>query len=346
MASEDWGTTPDLNTLDLKLSLLKEGSSFSFFQAIRLLKNYISSEDTQETNNSSGFSHIRVTPLLSLAFPPADIHTIEEISDVTSSFYSITANFFGLYGVSSPLPTFYTEDLIDEIDDETRATKDFIDIIHQRLYHLLYQAWIKYRQFQKVSEERNTDHITRLFCLLGLGEPGFREGINNAEQLLRYIGLFSQSPRSALGLKTILRDHLNLPIDILPCIQRKARIPEDQRIQLGKKNAGLGLDSFLGEEIDDRMGKFRILVGPLDEQKYRAFIPGSELYNRLVSLADLFVLDPLEYDIDVIMTASQAQTICLGGNRWASLGHDTWIFSGETMGSTTSRFYPGHQITN
>jgi type VI secretion system protein ImpH len=244
------------------------------------------------------------------------------------------------------LPTFYTEDLMDEVDDETRATKDFIDIIHQRLYHLLYQAWLKYRQFQQVSEERDSGHITRLFCLLGLGEPGFREGMDNAEQLLRYLGLFSQSPRSALGLKTVLKDHLNLPVDILPCVQRKAKIPIDQRIQLGSRNAGLGLDSFLGEEMDDRMGKFRIRVGPLDEQRYRAFIPGSELYNRLVFLTGLYVLDPLEYDIDVTMAASQAQTVCLGGSRWASLGHDTWIFSGETLGRTTSRFYPGRQTTN
>jgi type VI secretion system protein ImpH len=346
MAGEDWGTSPDLNPLDLKLSLLKEGSSFSFFQAIRLLRNYVSSEDKQDASVYSGFSHIRVNPLLSLTFPPADIHTIEEISDGNSSYYSITVNFFGLYGVSSPLPTFYTEDLMDEADDEAGATKEFIDIIHQRLYHLLYQSWMKYRQFQQVSEERDAGHITRLFCLLGLGEPGFREDMDNAEQLLRYIGLFSQSPRSALGLKTLLQDQLNLPIDILPCISRRARIPTDQRIQLGSRNAGLGMDSFLGEEIDDRMGKFRILVGPLDEQKYRAFIPGSKLYNRLVALTDLFVLDPLQYDIDVTMAASQAMTVCLGGSRWASLGHDTWIFSGDTMGKTTSRFYPGHETTN
>jgi type VI secretion system protein ImpH len=346
MAGEDWGTSPDLKKLDLKLSLLKEGPSFSFFQAIRLLRHYISTEDKQDTPEYSGFSHIRISPLLSLAFPPADIDKIEEIRDVTTSHYSITANFFGLYGVSSPLPTFYTEDLMDEVNDDARATKDFIDIIHQRLYYLLYRGWMKYRQFQQVSEEQNTDHITRLFCLLGLGEPGFRQGIENVEQLLRYIGLFSQSPRSALGLKTLLQDQLHLPVDILPCVPRKAKIPVDQQIQLGSRNAGLGLDSFLGEEMDDRMGKFRILVGPLDEQEYRAFIPGSTMYKKLVFLADLFVLDPLEYDIDVTMAHSQAQTICLGGSRWASLGRDTWLFSGETMGKTTSRFYPAHEKTN
>ena len=342
MAGEDRGTSPDIKKLDLKLSLLKEGASFSFFQAMRLLRHYISIRDAPE---NSEFSHILIEPLLSLAFPAADIQKIEEISDVDTTTYKITANFFGLYGVSSPLPTFYTEDLMDEVNDDARAAKGFIDIIHQRLYHLLFKSWMKYRQFQQVNEERNTDHITRLFCLLGLGETGFRQDIDKAEQLLRYIGLFSQSPRSALGLKTLLQDYLHLPVDILPCVLRKARIPVNQQLQLGGMNV-LGVDSFLGEEIDDRMGKFRIQVGPLDEQRYRAFIPGSEMYNRLVFLTSLFVLDPLEYDIDVTMAENQAQKVCLGGGRWASLGRDTWLFSGETKGKTTSRFYPGLETTN
>lgn len=342
MAGQDWGTSPALK-LDLKLSLLKEGASFSFFQAIRLLQHFLQAEETPAQRETSGFSHIRITPLLSLAFPPADIHKIEEISSKGASYYSIVANFFGLYGVSSPLPTFYTEDLIDDVDDDSTATKDFIDVIHQRLYYLLFKSWMKYRQFQQVTEERDTTHMERLYCLVGLGEPGFRRGIDHAQQLLRYTGLFSQSPRSALGLKTLLQDSLQLPVDVIPCVLRKAKIPVDQRIQLGSRNGGLGLDGYLGEEIDDRMGKFRIHIGPLDERDYRAFIPGSKLYRQLVFLTNMFVLEPLEYDIDVTMAASQAQTLCLGGNRWASLGHDTWIYSGATMGKTTTRFSPEHR---
>lgn len=343
MAGEDRGTSPDIKKLDLKLSLLKEGASFSFFQAMRLLRRYVS---TQEVPEDSEFSNILIEPLLSLAFPAADIQNIEEFSDADITTYKITANFFGLYGVSSPLPTFYTEDLMDEVNNDSRAAKDFIDIIHHRLYHLLFKSWMKYRQFQQVNEERNAAHITRLFCLLGLGETSFRQNIENSEQLLRYIGLFSQSPRSALGLKTLLQDYLHLPVDILPCVLRKARIPEDQQLKLGSVNSALGVDSFLGETIDDRMGKFRILIGPLDAQNYRDFLPGSKMYNRLVFLTGLFVLDPLEYDIDVTMAENQAQKVCLGREQWSSLGRDTWLFSGESMGKTTSRFYPDREVTS
>ncbi|OQX20448.1 MAG: hypothetical protein BWK76_01235 [Desulfobulbaceae bacterium A2] len=343
MAGADRAATPDIG-LDLKLSLLKEGHAYAFFQAVRLLRYAVAHEHQADDMREEGATlpQLRILPNLSLAFPAADIEKIEELATETRSRFQMTVNFFGLYGVASPLPTFYTEDLLDQVDTDLRAGKDFLDIIHQRLYALLYHAWLKYRLFLQVNEERASEHLTRLFCLLGLGEPILREGMEQPEQLLRYLGLFAHTTRSALGLKTLLEDALQLPVEILPCLPRKARIPVDQRIRLGG-GPPLGEDSFLGEEMDDRMGKFRLQVGPLNEQEYRAFIPGSTKYNRLVFMTNLYVLDPLDYDIDVTMAASQARTTCLGHPQWSCLGRDTWLFSGETMGATTSRFYPGQE---
>ncbi|HEB49758.1 MAG TPA: type VI secretion system baseplate subunit TssG [Desulfobulbus sp.] len=340
MAGTDRGTTPDLR-LDLKLSLLKEGHSYSFYQVLRLLRCCLDRAG-EEGAGSDGdpLDRVLVRPGLSLAFPPADVEGVEEIVHGEESRFRVTATFFGLYGVSSPLPTFYTEELMDEASDDESVSREFLDIIHHRLYRLLFQAWLKYRQAPQVLEERNQDHVERLFCLLGLGEPEFREGIRDSPRLLRYTGLFAQSCRSALGLETLLRDGLGLPVQVEPCVRRKARIPDDQRIRLGAMTVPLGRDSFLGQEMDDRMGKFRIRVGPLAEEDYRAFFPGSPMLERLVELTGLYLLEPLEYDIDVTMAAREGRTTCLGGPQWASLGLDTWLFSDGEMEQATSRFYP------
>ncbi len=311
MAGANGGSSPDLK-IDLKLSLLKEGSAYSFYQAIRLLRHYTALASAAKNRAQQSLDAVKIVPNLSLAFPAADIETIEELADTQHGNFKITANFLGLYGSSSPLPTFYTEDLIAERDDDELAGKDFLDIIHQRLYQLLFKSWLKYRQFQQVTEERDPAHLERLFCLLGMGENTYRENFEDPYALIRYIGLFSQSPRSAQGLKTLLEDALLIPIEVIPNIHRKAKIPDDQRIQLGNPEIRLGQDSFLGQELDDRMGKFRLKIGPLDEPAYRTFFPGSKLFNKLVSLTDLFVTDPLDYDIDVSMTSSQAQTGLLG----------------------------------
>lgn len=340
MASTDRGTSPDLK-LDLKLSLLKEGKNFSFFQVIRLLRLYLNSSASGEDSAPYEHKEIHIVPHLSLGFPASDIESVTEYTDQhDQNTFRIKANFLSLYGASSPLPGFYSEELLDEKSEDNSASRDFLDIIHQRLYLLFFQSWLKYRQFQQISEEEDDSHLERLFCLLGMGEPGFREKIENPNDLLRYIGLFSQTPRSALGLKTLLSDALNLPVEVVCCLERSAKIPEDQRIQLGANVVGLGNDSFLGEEIKDRMGKFRIKVGPLDEPNYRAFFPGSPLYNKVITLTDLFVNDPLDYDIEVRMAGQQAKTVCLGDKQWSGLGLDSWLFSGEEIGEKSNLFQP------
>ncbi|WLE99138.1 MAG: type VI secretion system baseplate subunit TssG [Candidatus Electrothrix communis] len=340
MAGTDRGTPLDLG-LDIKLSLLKRGKEFSFFQAVRLLRLYLNAPSSADASLPYGHDQLHIVPHLSLAFPASDIESIEEeTSPEENNSFRIQANFLSLYGASSPLPVFYTEELLAEASEEESASRDFLDIIHQRLYLLFFQSWLKYRQFQQVYEEQDSSHIDRLFCLLGLGEPEFREHVKDAPSLLRYTGLFSQAPRSAQGLKTLLTDSLNLPVDIISCLKRKAKIPEDQRIRLGADEVGLGNDSFLGEEIDDRMGKFRIKIGPLDEPNYRALFPGSALYNKVVMLTDLFVTDPLEYDIEVTMAGQQAKTVCLGGEQWSRLGLDSWLSSEEYIGEKSNLFTP------
>ena len=74
-----------------------------------------------------------------------DNETYEQIELDADGRYRIEANFFGLYGVTSPLPTFYTEDLIDEMRQGHSAGRDFVDILHAALYPLLFRAWEKHR---------------------------------------------------------------------------------------------------------------------------------------------------------------------------------------------------------
>ncbi|MCI5122372.1 MAG: hypothetical protein D3908_14520, partial [Candidatus Electrothrix sp. AUS4] len=99
----------------------------------------------------------------------------------------------------------------------------------------------------------------------------------------------------------------------------------------------------LGEELDDRAGKFRVRIGPLDEADYRALVPGSTLYKKVVLLTELYVTDPLEYDIEVTMAERQARTVCLGAEQWSRLGLDSWLSSEEYIGEKSNLFTPtGH----
>lgn len=335
MAGQDRGPS-----FDLKLDLLKEGHSFSFFQIIRLLRLFIGPTNKSDQADGLDSEYIRIRPNLSLSFPPSDVERIEEIEGQENQFL-VTANFLGLYGNSSPLPTFYTEDLIDEVSDDESVTRDFLDIINHRLFQLLFQCWSKNRQYLKIVEEHNFHYLQRLFCLIGLGEDEIRQDVSEPYQLLRYVGLLTQLPRSSLGLKTLLRDALyQIPLKIIPCIPRKTKIPDEQKLLLGWSGSVLGVDSFLGEEIADRMGMFRIQLGPVEYGQFQKLLPEGEWYQKLTSLTKLYVVEPLDYDIEIILSDKQIQTACLGATQWSRLGLDTWLFSGDNLGDVRARFYP------
>jgi type VI secretion system protein ImpH len=239
------------------------------------------------------------------------------------------------------LPTFYTEDLIDEESQDESASRDFIDIVNQHLFTLLFACWSKYRLHLKILEETNPQQIEQLFCLLGLGEKALRQSIPKPDRLLRYLGLFTQFPRSAAGLQTLLQDALDaIPVSVIPCVYRKAKIPEGQRLQMGISGSSLGMDSYVGEEIEDRMGKFRIQLGPMTKSDFRRFAPRKEDFDWLVLLTNMYFVEPLEYDVEVIMAAYEVQCVVLGDETCSILGEDSWIFSDDQWGEVSAVFQP------
>lgn len=317
---------------DVNDRLLSESRSFSFYQAMRLLRHSMHTGQKKDTD-------IRIRPKLALSFPPGDIDRIDYIENDDHPYFQVTATFLGLYGAASPLPTFYTEDLIYEKNEDESVSRDFLDIINQRLYQLVYQGWLKYRQYFQVVEEKSAISLERLYCLVGLGTRALQAEQDDNYQLLRYIGLMTQFPRSAAGLKAMLTDALSgLPLTITPCIPRTAGIPMEQQCHLGTSGCSMGMNSYMGEEIEDRMGKLGIRIGPLEQADFLRFTPGNEGYKRLVSLTTMYLTDPLVLEVELVLAANQAETVCLGDPVRGSLGVTTWVFSETTMGEVCTRF--------
>ena len=331
MASKNRGQTPDI-----KERLFKESSRFSFVQAFRLLHFILSKQTGLIPDDQDIQKKIRVRPELSLDFPENDITAIENISEDPVSFL-ITATFIGLYGSSSPLPTFYTEDLLREQLDEISITRDFIDILNSPLYHIFFKCWGKYRLFYKIVEQPDPETSQRLYCLLGMEGDQLQKQVENSHSLLRYIGLATQFPRSAEGLRSILSDSFHEPsIRIIQCVSRIAEIPKDQRCILGTNGNTLGETSHLGMEIVDRMGKFMIQAGPFNSDTFHNFLPDRPAFRKMSTLVRFYLDQPLIWDVELFINSDKIDTARLGGNRWSQLGWNSWIFSEKFHSGTVS----------
>lgn len=345
MARPTWGTF-----FDIEEKLLNAGPEFGFFQAIRLIRLMLRRMEKNGVKDAASVEgpYIRVRPELSLGFPAADIARITEapFGDHGKRF-QIEATFLGIYGISSPLPSFYTEDLLYEASEDNSVTRDFLDIISTASYQLFIRALLKYNLFLQVVEEHDPAYLEYICLLAGLDENTARGLCPEELILLRYGGILNLAPRSALGLKTILKDALGTDINLEQCIPCMVPIPHDQRTRLGSANSVLGESTHLGSEIEDSTQMFRIVIGPVPSKKAAEFLPGGISYKRASFLASRYIDTPIDYEFLILIDAEGMKPLTPGKPNTALLGVNTWfappagistvkaVFSGNSCGGDT-----------
>lgn len=321
---------PEKHVPSLLEQLRDNPRAFSFVQAVRLLRQAHSGADQAEAERFLR-ERLRVRSLLSLGFPATDLAELEDLPPRSEgpgqdqSRFRLTATFLGLYGPSSPLPTFYTEELLDEQAEDRSVSRDFLDVVGDGFFTLFFLAWTRHRLCLKACEERDAATMERLYSLVGLGDPVVRGVFSTPELLLRSTGLLTQFPRSAAGLCGLLADRANAPVKMVQCVSRHVPIPEDQRCFLGADSARLGETAWIGSQVRDDTGKFRLEIGPLPAKKYREVVPGGFWHHAIVRLVRFYCTEPLEFDILLRLDSQEADDARLGAGDWSRLGCDMWL---------------------
>jgi type VI secretion system protein ImpG len=262
------------------------------------------------------------------------VDTVEKTAD---GGLLITATFGGLCGVDSPLATFETEDLFDDEANDKSAVRDFLDIIHQRLYTLYATSWSKYRTLIRIVEERNPAEMRRAWCLLGMGEKELAELAPDSFPFLRYSGLFARLTRPVSALEAMLRDALRIDrIEIIQCAKRVVPIPEEQQMKLDSGNNTLDVDAVLGPEVEDWMGKMIIRAGPLSWEQYTALLPGASIHNLMAMLVHLYLPHPLVLELELVLAEGEAPPFAMDDPLFR-LDYTIFLFD-DVMPETSVRF--------
>ena len=284
---------------------------YSFIQAVRLLE--LCSRDL--AREQGGFFHhvLKVVPELSLGHPSTDIASLVRTAAQTRKapdsmqpghsstsrlpLYTLTATFLSLYGASSPLPTFYTEELLEEMREDCTVSREFLDIINQPLYELYYRAYNKYKIALRTRELGDRGLLDLQYTIIGFGGHALRRSARSDERDLRFASLFTRHTRSAFGLKQYLSLFFgHAAIDIEECVERHPAIPVDQRCRLGTPTAFLG-DAVLGTQLRDDNGAFRIHLRELDTNAILRFTPGGDDWDALHAAVRRYLYQPLSYTV-------------------------------------------------
>ena len=298
-------------------ALFADPGGVDFFQAVRLVEERWPGALQRPMSDPGSDPRVAIRPHDGLSFPAADVHAIEASDDGRA--LQVVVTFLGLYGVDSPLPSYFGGVAGEE---ESRALRAFLDIFGRRLYVLLYESWKKYR-LALGEDGGDGAHYHRLLCLAGLGAPGAL-GAMASRSLLPLTAMLQGGIRNAEGLRRLIEAFFpELPVAVTQNVPRWVTVADRPRVGRVRERAILGDTAFLGERLLDESGRFRVVLGPVSWEQFRTFHPGEDDARTLAELVALYVRDTLDYDVELRLSTTHLPLTRLGcpSNR---LGLTTW----------------------
>lgn len=313
------GDTPHRGPSPLLEEIQRTPEKFSFFQIMMILERegYLQGQDGK-----------------SLQFKPYNkSKSVEgEVAKVTLADEGLRAEvsptFLGLYGPSSPLPKFYSEEL-DELDqNDVHHVRQLLDTISSRIYCLYYAAQKKYHPITESFSGSDGACLDFIYGLLGLREKIFRQKAVAPIKLLRLASVISQKPCSTAGLITILEDAF-YPVQakVVECLKETMKIPLPQSFCLGVRSNILSYNAIIGEEIEDKRGNLRIELGPLTQEQFRTFVGDGGSWDELLFLIRFYITQPLQVVLRLILGEGECVTTQLGSQHYGMLGKNTWLLN-------------------
>lgn len=266
----------------------------------------------------------------SLGFPAGDIAAIRPLDPADGAPWAaeIEVNFLGLYGPSSPLPAFWTERITMDTDGAGNL-RDFLDLFGHGLVGLACRIGRHHRLDLRFDGRADDAGSRAVLALAGVaGGRGDLDEALDPVRLLPLAGLLVRHGRSAEVIRRVVSAYFEIPVAIEEWLPRMAPIPPDQRFLAGAPGVALGVNTVIGEAVPDLAGAVCVVLGPLPEVRFAAFLPGGADRGALGALLRMAIREPVECRIDLVLEPGAGGGMVLGGGR---LGWTTWQGGGDTL---------------
>jgi len=312
---------------EMKEALREEPFDFDFFQAVRLLSRLLRDRKTVGRFSDPGTETVRFGASPDLGFPPSQIATLDMPEGAQPR---MDVSFMGLTGPHGVLPLYYTALVRERLRAGDSSIRTFFNIFDHRIISLFYRAWEK-NHFSVGYERQEEDPLSpHLMDIIGLGTPGLadRQPIED-EALLFRCGLLAAHTRSASGLRALLIDYFDVPVEIDQFIGSWHRIDKDTQCcfsETGSDSERLGFGTVIGDEIWDQQSGLRIRLGPLTLQQYLEFLPEGPAHKPLRALVRLFTGNELSCEVQLVLKKDEVPGCELGDESQSMprLGWSTW----------------------
>jgi type VI secretion system protein ImpH len=308
-------------------ALAREPWAFDFFQALRRIEGAHADHPRLGKALRPGDEPVRLAQEASVAFAPSTLSAFEPDERGRPR---LEQRFFGLLGPNGPLPLHLTEYVRERVRlhrDSTLAR--FLDLFHHRMALLFYRAWAQARP--TVQHDRADDDRFALYVgtLAGYGSTATRgrDGVPDHAKGF-FVGHLARSARNAEGLGAILEGYFRVRARIEQFLLDWLALPRDQRTALGgeRRVSGLlGLGAVVGARVRDVQSRFRVVLGPLDFDRFCDFLPEGRSLAALVDWVRNYVGFEFDWELQLVLARDEVPAVRLGQE--GRLGWTAWLGS-------------------
>lgn len=273
----------------LSTRLERDIHRINFYRFCQLLEKSHPDTPPLGTTLNPADDPVRFRPHPGMGFPVSELKAVEYNEDYPDAPPTVRTTFNGLYGVDSPLPTAWLDDIAQQRDGHEAQTA-FLDIFNHRILTQFYRIWRKY-SYPATFEPGGSDSTSQsLLGLIGLGIPGTGKQFGTpVSRFLALLGVMRLPARTEEGIQALVK--------LLAPHTQAVVTPHDPRtVYIDRPLGFYGEEDFLldgytvlGDETTEVSSQLLIALHTGDEAEAQGWLPGGQCYDDFLVLLRVYL---------------------------------------------------------
>ncbi|MTH48778.1 type VI secretion system baseplate subunit TssG [Intestinirhabdus alba] len=273
----------------LSARLESDLSRINFYRFCQLLEKQRVGKPPLGSTSHLDDDPVRFSPWPGMGFPGSELKAVEYPEEGDDRPPVIRTTFMGLYGVDSPLPTAYLDDITQRREGH-EALQEFLDIFNHRILTQFYRIWRKY-SYPATFEAGGNDSISQsLLGLVGLGIPGTANHIATpVSRFLALLGVLRQPGKTQEGMQALVQ--LLAPetsVRVSPYCLRPVEVGKPVGFY-GDEDFVLDGNTPLGDEAMDANSQLLIALATNNAREAQGWKPDGQLYRDFLVMLRVYL---------------------------------------------------------
>ncbi|MFZ4835555.1 type VI secretion system baseplate subunit TssG [Rouxiella sp. Mn2063] len=262
-----------------------------------------------------------------MAFSPREVSNISwKNGKLELKLFSL-----GVWGAQGAMPLNQSELAYSRSELHDHTLTDFLDIFHHRAMSQLYRAWFVSQDTASLDRQQDEHFSFYIGSLIGLDPNELDDTRLPIHARLASSAHLIREARNPEGLLGALHYYFEVPVKIEEFSLQWIFLDKNDCSLLGDSASAmlLGDGAILGNTVQDRQHKFKLIFGPLTLQQYLHFSPWGQDLPTLREWVRSFVGYEYAWEVQLVLAHDEVPQATLDGSH--RLGYATWLERYECM---------------